>query len=104
LVGWWVGGGEEYLKSKINKLTAHSKNKNIRVLYRGINLFKRGCQPTTNQVKDENGDLIADPHIVLNRWKTYYSHLLKVYRINDVRQMEIHTAEPLIPEPSPSEV
>jgi hypothetical protein len=30
--------------------------------------------------------------------------LLNVQGVSDVRQMEIHTAEPLVPQPSPSEV
>jgi hypothetical protein len=30
------------IKDKINELAIHSKNKNIRDLYRGINEFKRG--------------------------------------------------------------
>jgi hypothetical protein len=55
----------EYLKDKINKLPIHSKNKNIRDLRRGINEFKRGYQPRSNLVKDENGDLLADLHIIL---------------------------------------
>jgi hypothetical protein len=38
----------------------NSKNKNIRDLYRGINEFKRGYQPRSNLVKDENGDLLVD--------------------------------------------
>jgi hypothetical protein len=41
----------------------------------------------------------------LNRWKNYSSQLLnvQVYRISDVRQIGIYTAEPLIPDPSPFE-
>jgi hypothetical protein len=35
----------EYLKDKIDDLATNSKNKNIRDLYRGINYFKKGCQP-----------------------------------------------------------
>jgi hypothetical protein len=50
----------EYLKGKIDELTTNSKNKNIRDLYRGINEFKRGYQPRSYLVKDENGDLLAD--------------------------------------------
>jgi hypothetical protein len=49
--------------------------------------------------KDENGDLLADSHI-LNRWKNYFSQLLNVNNVSDVRQIEIHTAEPLLPDPS----
>jgi hypothetical protein len=56
----------EYQKDKINELAANSKNKNIRDLYRGINEFERGYQPRSNLVKDENGDLLADSHNILN--------------------------------------
>jgi hypothetical protein len=63
----------EYLKDKINELESNSKNKNIRELYRGIHEFKKGYQPTANLVKDERGDLLADPHKILNRWKNYLS-------------------------------
>ena len=34
------------------------------------------------------------------RWRNHFSQLLNVHGVNDVRQMEIHTAEPLVPEPS----
>ena len=33
-----------------------------------------------------------------------FSQLLNVHGVNDIRQIEIHTAEPLVPEPSVSEV
>jgi hypothetical protein len=59
----------EYLKDKINELTTNSKNKNIKDLYRRINEFKMDYQPRNNLVKDENGDLIADYHNNVNRWK-----------------------------------
>jgi hypothetical protein len=49
-------------------------------------------------VKDENGDLLADSHNILNRWKNYFSQLLNLHRFGDVRQIEIHTAEPLVPD------
>ena len=34
------------------------------------------------------------------RWRNYFSQLLNVRAVNDVRQAEMHTAEPLVPEPS----
>jgi hypothetical protein len=55
-------------------------------------------------VKDENGDLLADSYNILNRWKNYFSQLLNVRNVTDVRQMEVHTAEPLVPVPSHLEV
>jgi hypothetical protein len=82
----------------------NSKNKNIRNLYREINEFKNSYQPRSNLVKDENGDLLADSNFITNRWKSYISQLLNVHNISDVRQIEIHTAEPLVPGPSHYEV
>jgi prolipoprotein diacylglyceryltransferase len=69
-------------------------------LYRGINEFKKGYQPRINIIKEENGNLLADPQSVLNRWKNFFNQVLNVHAVHDVRQMDIHTAEPLVPEPS----
>jgi hypothetical protein len=73
-------------------------------LYRGINEFKRGYQPRTNVVKDKKGDLVADSHSTLARWRNHCSQLLNIHGVNDVRQIEVHTAEPLVPEPSAFQV
>jgi hypothetical protein len=72
------------------------KNKNIRDLYRGINEFKRGYQPRNNLVKDEKGDMLADSHCILNRWKNYFSKFSNVHNVSDVGQIKVHIAEPLV--------
>jgi hypothetical protein len=90
----------EYLKDKINELATNSKNKNIRDLYRGVNEFKRRHQQRNNLVKDGNGDLLADSNNILNRWQNYFNQLLKVHNVSDVRQKEVHVAEPSVPGPS----
>jgi hypothetical protein len=46
-------------------------------------------------VKEEN--LLADSHNILNRWKNCFSQLLNVHNVSDVRQIEVHMAEPLVP-------
>jgi len=38
--------------------------------------------------------------IVIARIKNYFFQLLNVHGVNDVRHTEMHTAEPLVPEPS----
>ena len=38
------------------------------------------------------------------RWRKYFSQLLNVHEVTDVRQAEIHTVEPLLSEPSAFEV
>jgi hypothetical protein len=79
----------EYLKGKINELPTNSKNKNIRDLYRGINEFKKSNQYRSKFVKDEKGDLLADSNTILNSWKSYFSQLLNVHDVSDVRQKYI---------------
>jgi hypothetical protein len=71
---------------------------------RGVNEFKRGYQPTSNLAKGENVKLLADSNNIVNRWKSYFSHLLNVHNVSDVRQIEIHIAEPQVPGPSYLEV
>ena len=56
---------KEYLKAKIEELETNSKIKNIRDLYMGIIDFKKGYQPTTNAVKDEKGDVVADSYSIV---------------------------------------
>ena len=73
-------------------------------MYRGINDFKKGYQPRTITVKDEKVELVADPHSIMARWRNYFSQLLNIHEDNDVRQAEIHTVEPLVPEPSAFDV
>jgi uncharacterized protein YdiU (UPF0061 family) len=76
----------------------------IKNLYRGIHEFKGGYQPRKILVKDENGDLLADSHNILNKWKNYFSQLLNVHNVSDVRQIEVRTTEPLVPGPNHLEV
>ena len=73
-------------------------------MYRGINDFKKGYQPKPNIVKDEKGDIVANSHSILARCRNYLSQLLSAHGVNNVRQTEIQAAEPLVPEPSASEV
>jgi hypothetical protein len=48
--------------------------------------------------------LFTDSHIILARWRKHFSQLFNVREVSDVRQIEIHIAEPLVPEPSIFEV
>jgi hypothetical protein len=91
------------VKAKINELKTNSKNKNIRDVYRGVSDFNKDYQLRTNMVKEEKGDLVADSHSILAWWRNHFSPLLNVHGVNEVRQTEIHTTEPLVPEPSASE-
>ena len=88
----------------MDELETNSKIKNISDLYRGINDFKKGYQPGTNAVKDEKDDLFAESHSILARCLNHFSQLLNELDVNDVRQTEIHNAEPPVPEPSASDV
>jgi hypothetical protein len=93
-----------YQRTRIEELETNSKTKNIRDLYRGINDFKKRYYPRCNIVKNEKGDLIAESHSFVARWRNYFSQLFNVHGVKDVGQAEKYTAEPLVPEPSASEV
>jgi hypothetical protein len=73
-------------------------------LYRGINEFKKGYQTRINITKDENGNMLADIQSVLNRWKNFFNQELNIHGVHDVRQVDIHMTEPLVPEASLVEV
>ena len=92
------------MKVKIEEHETNNKINNVRDLYRGINDFKNGYQPRTTIVKDEKRDLVADSQRIMTRWRKYFSQLLNVHEVKDVREAEIHTVEPLVPEPSAFEI
>ena len=54
----------------------------------------------THIVKNGKGYLVTDSHSILASQRKNFSQLPNVYDISDVKQKEIHTAEPLVPEPS----
>jgi hypothetical protein len=85
---------KEYLKAKMEEFETNSKIKSIR----DSNVFKKGHQPRTNKVKDEKGYLVTGSHGVLDRWCNHISQVLNVRGVNEVRQTEIHTEEPIVPE------
>jgi hypothetical protein len=63
--------------------------------------FKRGYQSSSNLMKDGNGNLLAGSHSILNGWKNCFSRLVNVHRVSDIKHVEVHTAELLLPDPSP---
>jgi hypothetical protein len=55
-------------------------------------------------MKDDNGVLLEYSQNILNGRKNYFSQLFNVHSISDVRQIEIPTAELIVPDPSLFEV
>ena len=90
----------DYLKGKLSEIETKSKNKNIRDLYKGIKDFKKGYQARVNVIKNENQEVLGDSNSILNGWRDYFSQLLNVHIDNDMGEIEIQTAEPLIPDPT----
>jgi len=70
-----------YLRAIIEELETNNKIQNIRDLYMGICDFKKGYQPRCNIVKDEKGDLVADSHGIVARWRNYFSQLFNVHGV-----------------------
>ena len=44
--------------------------------------------------------MLTDSKSILAMWRSRFSHLFNVHGLSDVRQTEIHTAEPLVPGPN----
>jgi hypothetical protein len=65
-----------------------------------VNGLKKGYQPRSNLVKDDKGDFFYRFLQYFKGWKNYFCHLLTVHGINDVRQTEMNTADPLEPVPT----
>ena len=53
---------------------------------------------------DEKVVLVADCYSTMASWRNYFSQLLNVHGVNDIKHTDIHIAEPLVPEPSAFEV
>ena len=85
-----------YLKSKLMKL---NESKKFRNWYRDISDFKKGYQSRTNIVQDEKRDLVTVSHSVSPRWMKFFSQLFVERGFSEVRQTEIHTAEPIVRDP-----
>ena len=64
----------------------------------GINDFKKGYLLRINRMQNEEDDLVTDSCSILARWSKHFAQLFNVHGVIDVRQTEIHTAEPLMPE------
>jgi len=55
-------------------------------------------------IRNERGDLQADPTKIVDVWKSYFDKLLNVHNEKQTEKFGIHTEEPWIPEPSEIEI
>jgi hypothetical protein len=51
-------------------------------------------------VKDEKIDLVAESYNIVDRWRNYFSQLLNLNGINDIKPIDTLTIVPLVAEPS----
>jgi len=42
--------------------------------------------------------LVTDSHSIVARWRNHFSQLFNVHAVSNVRQTEVHTAEPAVAE------
>ena len=87
-----------YLKAKIEELETN-KSKILGTCI-GASVTSR----RVNVVKDEKGDLVADSYSIVAIWRNYFSQLSNVHGTKDIKHTDIHTAEPIVPDPSGFEV
>jgi hypothetical protein len=80
------GKKKAYLKAKIDEHETVSKIKKILGAFIVENAFKKSYQPRINIMKDNKEYLVTDYHIILARRRKYFSQLLNVLSVNEVRQ------------------
>jgi hypothetical protein len=51
----------------------------------GINDVKKGYHPRNRKVKDEKSDLVADSQNIMTKWRNYFSQILNIHGVSDVR-------------------
>jgi hypothetical protein len=72
--------------------------------YSGLNSSSKNVRDCNTCIRHyEKGDLGTDLHSILAGWRNHCYLQLSVHGVNYVRQAEIETAEPLVPEPSACE-
>jgi len=67
-------------------------------LCRGIHDFKKDYQSRIHIVEDEKDDLDPNSHSILAACRKHFSQLFHAHGVSEVRQTELRTAEPLVPE------
>jgi hypothetical protein len=65
-------GKSRNLKAKVNVLLTNNKYKSIRDLYKEMSELKWVYQPRSSVVNDDNDELLAYSHNILNRLKNYF--------------------------------
>ena len=66
------------LKPKFRNLKLTVKSKILGTCIGASVTLRRGTRSRTNIVKDDKGDLVADSHSILARWRNYFSQILNV--------------------------
>jgi hypothetical protein len=85
-------------RPKLRKMDMRFGTWNVRSLYRASSLMTVAKGLTKHKLDlvgiqgvrwDRGCTEPADSHNILNRWKNYFSQLLKVHRVNDIKQKYI---------------
>jgi len=82
------------MTKKIQEIEGNGKTNNIRDLYKGVKSLRKGYQPTLGMIRNERGDLQADPTKIIDVWKNYFDKVFNVYNGEQTEEFEIYTAEP----------
>jgi hypothetical protein len=93
-------------KHTFSSYRPRQKTNTFEILLTYIDIVSRDSVPRSKSVKVLNDDFLADSINILIRWKkySYFAELFNVQRFSDVRQIEMHTDEPLVPDPTLSGV
>ena len=94
----------EHLIKEIETLEAHNRNGDVREFYRSVKKSRDGFKANSIKIRNENGDLLSDKKMILNRWSQYFQNLLNKPQLPQQTTQTFQLADPCIEEPSYEEV
>ena len=90
---------KKYLRTKFDETETNNKIKNIWGRVQEYQNFNKSYHSRINIVKYVKGEMVADCHSILDRWRKHFYQLFNTHLFIDVRQTDLKTAELLVPEP-----
>jgi len=94
----------DYLNEEISNLETKSRNSNIRDFYKAVKKQRKGFQPQSIKINDQNGRLISDTNEIAQRWAEYFQDLLNRTADIQIPTTVYQTAEQFLEPPTYDEV
>lgn len=94
----------EHLNKEIENLEELSRGGNVRDFYKSVKTMRKGFQAKSMKILNDQGELLSDKNLIVQRWKEYFQNLLNRPQIAQTETQIYQGADPEILAPSYEEV